>query len=54
MQWKGFLRQTALAMAPVLFAEMQAKATAFILPPARALFAGRRFEGKWAAGGPWR
>ena len=53
-QWQGFLRRTALAMAPRPFAEMQAKVTAFILPPARALFAGRRFVGKWAAGGPWR
>lgn len=53
-QWRGFLRRTALAMAPGPFAEMQAKVEAFVLPPVRALAAGKPFEGKWAVGGPWK
>ncbi|MDF1627995.1 MAG: nucleotidyl transferase AbiEii/AbiGii toxin family protein [Parvibaculaceae bacterium] len=53
-QWRGFLRRTALAMAPGPFAEMQAKVTAFVLPPVQALVAGRPFEGEWAVGGPWK
>ncbi|WP_404405716.1 nucleotidyl transferase AbiEii/AbiGii toxin family protein [Pelagibacterium halotolerans] len=53
-QWRGFLRRTALAMAPGPFAEMQAKVAAFVLPPVRALTAGRPFEGKWAVGGRWK
>jgi len=53
-QWQGFLRRTAIAMAPGPLAELQGKVAAFVLPPARALAAGRLFEGKWVAGGPWK
>jgi len=53
-QWRGFLRRTALAMAPGPFAEMQAKVTAFVLPPVRALAVGKPFQGEWAVGGPWK
>jgi len=53
-QWQGFLRRTALAMAPGPFAKMQAKVAAFVLPPAQALATGRPFEGKWVVGGPWK
>lgn len=53
-QWQGFLRRTAIAMAPGPFAELQGKVSGFVLPPAEALAAGTRFERKWEAGGPWR
>lgn len=53
-QWQGFLRRTAIAIAPGPFAEMQAKVAAFVLPPVRALAARRPFEGKWTVGGPWK
>lgn len=53
-QWQGFLRRTAITMAPGPFAEMQAKVAAFVLPPVQALKAGGPFERKWAVGGPWK
>ena len=53
-QWQGFLRRTAIAMAPGPFAELQARVAAFVLPPAHALVAGKTFDGTWNAGGPWK
>ena len=53
-QWQGFLRRTAIAMAPGPFAELQATVSAFVLPPTHALVAGKAFDGTWNAGGPWR
>ncbi len=53
-QWQGFLRRTAIAMAPGPFAELQATVAAFVLPPTHALVAGKTFDGVWNAGGPWR
>ena len=53
-QWRGFLRRTAIAMAPGPFAELQATVAAFVLPPVHALVAGKAFDGTWNAGGPWR
>ncbi len=53
-QWRGFLRRTAIAMAPGPLAELQGNVAAFVLPPAHALVAGKAFDGKWSAGGPWK
>ena len=53
-QWRGFLRRTAIAMAPGPFAELQDNVAAFVLPPTHALVAGKAFDGKWNAGGPWK
>ena len=53
-QWRGFLRRTAIAMAPGPFAELQDNVAAFVLPPPHALVAGKVFDGTWNAGGPWR
>jgi hypothetical protein len=53
-QWRGFLRRTAIAMAPGPFAELQGKVATFVLPPTHALVAGKAFERKWNVGGPWR
>jgi hypothetical protein len=53
-QWRGFLRRTAIAMAPCPFAELQDDVAAFVLPPTHALVAGKAFDGKWNAGGPWK
>ena len=53
-QWRGFLRRTAIAMAPDPFAELQDNVAAFVLPPTHALVAGKAFDGTWNAGGPWR
>ena len=53
-QWQGFLRRTAIAMAPGPFAELQRKVATFVLPPTHALVAGKAFDEKWSAGGPWK
>ena len=53
VQWQGFLRRTAITMAPGPFAELQATIAAFVLPSAHALAAGKTFRGTWKAGGPW-
>ena len=53
-QWQGFLRRTEIAMAPGPFAELQGKVATFVVPPTHALVAGKAFDGKWSAGGPWK
>ena len=53
-QWQGFLRRTAIAMAPGPFAELQATVAAFVLPPVHALVTAKTFDETWTAGGPWR
>ncbi len=53
-QWRGFLRRTALAMAPEPFADIQTKVAAFVLPPTKAIADGSAFTGIWEPGGPWR
>ncbi len=53
-QWRGFLRRTAIDMAPGPFAELQGKVAAFVLPPASAVASGTTFSQKWKAGGGWR
>ena len=53
-QWQGFLRRTALSIAPGSFVEMQTKVSAFVLPPVQSLVVGKPLECKWVAGGPWK
>ncbi len=53
-QWRGFLRRTAIAMVPGPFAEVQSTVAEFVLPPTHALVAGKAFDRKWNAGGPWQ
>ena len=53
-QWRGFLRRTAIDMAPDPFAELQGKVADFVLPPASAVASGTTFSQKWEAGDGWR
>ena len=53
-QWRGFLRRTAIAMAPGPLASLQATVAAFVLPPAHALVAGKTFDRTWNAGDSWK
>ena len=53
-QWRGFLRRTAIAMAPEPFPAVLAKIREFVLPPATSLAKGNPFEATWPPGGPWR
>ena len=53
-QWRGFLRRTAIDMAPGPFAELQRKVAAFVVPPASAVASGTTFSRQWEAGGGWR
>ncbi|MBN2192820.1 MAG: nucleotidyl transferase AbiEii/AbiGii toxin family protein, partial [Polyangiaceae bacterium] len=52
-QWRGFLRKSRLQRAPAELAEVVAAIAAFLEPVAEALHAGRVFEGRWRAPGPW-
>ena len=53
-QWRGFLRRTAIDMAPGPFVELQRKVAAFVVPPALAIASGTIFSQKWEAGSGWR
>jgi len=53
-QWQGFLRRTALSIAPGSFVEMQTKVSAFVLPPVQSLVVDKPLECKWVVGGPWK
>ena len=53
-QWQGFLRRTALSIAPGSFVEIQTKVSKFVLPPVQSLVVGKPLECKWGAGGPWK
>ena len=53
-QWQGFLRRTAIAMAPKPLPVILAKIRQFAMPPTTAVAKGDSFTGTWPPGGPWR
>ena len=53
-QWQGFLRRTAIALAPAPFPELQHKVASFVMPPIQAIAIGDVFAQRWEAGGPWK
>lgn len=53
-QWQGFLRRTAIAMAPEPLPIVLATIREFVMPPAAAAARGRPFEETWPPEGPWR
>lgn len=52
-QWRGFLRRTALAMAPEPLPALLRRITEFVLPPAQAVRSRTAFGHHWKPGGPW-
>lgn len=53
-QWQGFLRRTAVAMAPEPLPIVLEKIREFVMPPATAVVQSVPFEETWPPGGPWR
>ena len=53
-QWQGFLRRTAIAMAPEPLPIVLAKICEFVMPPMTAVARDVTFEETWPPGGPWR
>ncbi len=53
-QWYGFLRKSRLDMAPPDLGEVIDEINRFLLPLAKALFAGQAFAGTWPPRGPWK
>lgn len=53
-QWQGFLRRTAIAMAPEPLPVVLEKLREFVMPPTAAIAKGVPFEETWPPGGPWR
>lgn len=53
-QWQGFLRRTAIAMAPEPLPIVLEKIREFVMPPTMAIANGVTFEETWSPGGPWR
>jgi hypothetical protein len=51
-QWRGFIRKSRLDPSPDL-GEVLFAIASFLGPLATALSAGRSFQGKWTAPGPW-
>jgi hypothetical protein len=51
-QWRGFIRKSRLDASPDL-SEILFAIASFLGPLATALSAGRSFQGKWTAPGPW-
>jgi hypothetical protein len=52
-QWRGFLRRTAIALAPAPLPELLRAVAGFVMPPARAVAMGEAFTRRWPPGGPW-
>ena len=53
-QWQGFLRRTAVAMAPEPLPIVVAAIREFVMPPTAAVAKGVPFESTWPAREPWR
>ena len=53
-QWKAFIRKGRLLIETPPLPGITEVLCGFLLPPVTALVAGRAFEMKWPAGGPWR
>ena len=51
-QWRGFIRKSRLDASPDL-GEVIVAIASFLVPLATALSAGKSFQGKWTAPGPW-
>ncbi len=52
-QWRAFVLKTRLSNVPEEFAPVVGAVSDFLTPVAEALVAGRKFEGRWSAPGPW-
>jgi len=52
-QWQGFLRRTAISMAPEPLPIVLAKIREFVMLPTAAAAKGVPFEQTWPPGGPW-
>lgn len=53
-QWQGFLRRTAIAMAPEPLPVVLEKLREFLMPPTAAVAKGVPFDETWPPGGPWK
>ena len=53
-QWQAFLTKGSDVDAPPTLAEVADQLRNFLLPLVEAVGNGRRFEGRWAAPGPWK
>mgnify|MGYP003605403047 CR=1 FL=1 len=53
-QWRGFLRRTAIALAPAPLPELLQRIGEFVVPPLGALREGATFTKNWTPGGPWK
>jgi hypothetical protein len=52
-QWQGFLRRTAIVMAPAPLDVILQKIDGFVMPPTRSIAQQAPFDRWWAPGGPW-
>lgn len=52
-QWRGFLRKSRIISAPNDLSQVVEALAAFLLPVARAIHDGQRFDSRWDAPGPW-
>lgn len=53
-QWRGFLRRTAIALAPAPLPDLLHRIGDFVLPPLEALREAATFTKNWVPGGPWK
>jgi hypothetical protein len=52
-QWRAFLKKSKLDAGGMELVQVCEFLVAFLMPPAGAVAAGRRFVGGWSPGGPW-
>jgi len=53
-QWRGFLRRTAIVLAPAPLPDLLHRIGDFVMPPLRALHEGATFTKSWTPRGPWK
>ncbi|KAF0096532.1 MAG: hypothetical protein FD144_5849 [Rhodospirillaceae bacterium] len=53
-QWRGFLRRTAIALAPAPLPDLLHRISDFVMPPLGALHEHATFTKNWTPGGPWQ
>ncbi len=53
-QWRGFLRRTAIALAPAPLPDLLHRIGDFVMPPLEALRGRATFAKNWTPGGPWK
>lgn len=53
-EWRAFLRKSKLPVEGITLERVTADLRSFLMPPAQAVAAGKKFDMVWYPGGPWK